>query len=66
MTTEGYVVVIAARWEYFCNACGTLRLYAKDNGRPTACGRCRSPNIQIGELGAPELTKLREERRGTP
>lgn len=48
------------QWEYYCHGCKQLRLYVSRNEeKPCKCARCSSDNIQIGEIGCPELTKLR-------
>jgi len=48
------------QWEYYCHGCKQLRLYvSRKEEKPCKCARCSSENIQIGEIGCPELTKLR-------
>jgi hypothetical protein len=52
--------MIRKHWEYYCYACEQLRLYvSRKEEKPNKCNRCQSKNIEIGEVGCPELTKLR-------
>jgi hypothetical protein len=49
-----------ARLEYFCNACGQLRLWACD-GMPSKCGNCGSQHILIGGINALDSLSLKAE-----
>ena len=53
------VVVIPAKalGEYFCNGCGQLRLWVDDC--PTACGNCKSSELEHAHVGSPKLDALR-------
>jgi hypothetical protein len=56
--SEEYIVVNSGAREYFCNACGQLRLSLS---RPTACGNCGSFDIIIGEINALDGNKLKAD-----
>jgi len=59
--------MVTKQWEYYCYACGQLRLYVSKKGeKPCKCNYCQKSNIEIGEVGCPELTKLRYGKGGTP
>ena len=54
-------------WEYYCWGCKQLRLYISRKGeKPTQCARCKHQHVEVGEVGDPELTKLRYGNNGEP
>lgn len=49
--------------ETYCYACKQLRLWLKPE-EPSACGNCKSSNIEVDKLGSEKLTRLREAKEG--
>lgn len=61
--------MVTKHWEYYCYACGQLRLHVcrpNKPDKPKKCLGCGGANITVDDVGSKELTKLRYGKNEPP